>query len=282
MKAFKLPYLTLAISLIALAVSSAASASDTLTDFIRLQRSGVSEDVIVAWAARQPPLEPTKEAMDALIQAKVSGRIAQALLLGNTRPGFVPPKAAAKPTAEPVQQKQVQADDNIVIQPASNDSVAPDTAVVVDGGVTYYPDVYWPYVWSSYWNFGTYGYWWPHGYYGWRSHYRWHDGNGDWHYGNQNGHEGMSGYHYGIGQSNNIRHEGSTALQQSHNQVAHSYVPAQSNAVTPHQSYSSGAYSHGNASGYSGGHSYSGGLGGGHSFGGGHGFGGGGHGGGRR
>jgi len=295
---FKTRYLALVISLIALAGIPSASASDTLSDAMSLIRSGVSEDVIVAWAARQRPLEPTKEAMDALIQAKVSGRVAQALLIGNTRPGWVPQKSAvpAKPAEESVKQ-QAQPDDGIVIQPAARDAVAPDSTVVVDGGVTYYPDVYysWPYsYWTPYWTYGTYGYGWPYWRGGWRDHDRWN--HGDWHNGQHDGRrDGFSGYRYGSGQFNNIRHEQTPASQsvpQHQAHMAQSYVPTQNQGVTTHQSYSSGVnshvysgtvYSHGNAGGYSGGHSYSGGgFGGGHSYGGGHGFGGGGHGGGRR
>jgi len=275
MKASNLRYIALLISLLAL-TGSAAFASDTLSDAMNLIRSGVSEDVVVAWAARQPPLEPTKEAMDTLIQAKVSGRVAQALLLGNTRPASVPQKSSlpAKPVEKAVMQ-QVQPEDDVVIQPAAQDST-----VVVDGGVTYYPDTYygWPYsYWPPYWAYGSYGYGWPYWRGGWRNHDRWQ--HGDWHNGNHDArHDGVSGYHYGSG-LNNIRHEQapSQALPQSQTHAA-----AQNRAATPHQSYSSGAnshvysgtvYSHSSGGEYSGGHS---------SGGGGHGFGGGGHGGGRR
>src|SRR5689334_15745501 len=207
--------------ILALAVLTSAqtvSASDTLTDAINLQKSGVSDDVIVAWALRQPPVEPTKEAMDVIIRAKLSGRVTQALLVGNSRPGFVSqkPVQAAKP-AEAQTQAQPRTDEEIQIQPAPEYVTQPqDPPVVIEGG-GYDAGVYYGGIYYDPWAFygWPYSYWSPiYGYHDHWHHGHWHDGwhygwNGNWHNG-QNGHnDSHNGFHSGVGgngQFSGIRH----------------------------------------------------------------------------
>jgi hypothetical protein len=257
----------LAIIFAVLTAAQTVSASDTLTDAITLQESGASDDVIVAWAARQPPVPPTKQAMEVLLHTNLSSRVIQALVVGNSRPGFVPQQPA--PVAAPVQAVVPVQDqpDEIEIQPAVG-AVGSDVFVTgYDPWVAYYG---WPY-YGNVW-----GYWgndrWNHNY--------WHNG---WNNGWSNGHGLRSGYHSGVGQFNGIRNERPATVAQNHS-VA---TQGQSQVVVRQtyssgQSYSSGVASRSNAGSYSshsysggsysGGRSYSGGgYSGGHSFGGGHG-----------
>src|SRR5690349_7244329 len=74
--------LKIAFAIAALCLTAQGFASDVIDDTIKLANSGVAEEVIVAWAAKQHTLDVTVKNIVALKDAKVSDKVILALIKG--------------------------------------------------------------------------------------------------------------------------------------------------------------------------------------------------------
>jgi len=98
-------------------VAFSAHAADTLTDAISLHQKGVSDDVLMAWAAQQVPVADTADNRAKLDDAKIAKPVVDALLVGNTKPKV----AAAAPKKEGVPI----ADDTVIGLRGNGNPIAP-------------------------------------------------------------------------------------------------------------------------------------------------------------
>jgi hypothetical protein len=114
-----------------LSVTTEVFAADTFENAITLHNSGVSDEVLIAWAEKQPPIDATPQHLAQLKVAQISNAVVQALLTGNTKDAkkAVPPVAAAPVPAKP---------DDTEIRAAANAAPQnPAPTVVIDGNNVY-------------------------------------------------------------------------------------------------------------------------------------------------
>jgi hypothetical protein len=145
------------LGIVAVFGSSSARAADTLTDAISLHNTGVSDDVMTAWAGQQPPVAKTTDNLIKLKDAKLSGPVVDALLVGNTRPKVaVAPKPAARGPQNDESDIRLAGNAAVVTDPPSPIICGIVPTVVIDGNNVYNYDPFhtvvygWPNVYAIY------------------------------------------------------------------------------------------------------------------------------------
>lgn len=100
----KIIVLLLFTATVSFCVTPRSFASDTLTDAISLHQKGVSDDVLIAWAAQQPAVTDTADNRAKLKDASISQPVVDALMIGNSRPKTA---AAAAKSGVPINDETV-------------------------------------------------------------------------------------------------------------------------------------------------------------------------------
>ena len=78
--------LSLGLAALALSITVGIRAADTVENALTLHNLGVSDEVLIAWAQQQPPIEASSQNLAQLKLAQLSSPVVQALLSGNTKP----------------------------------------------------------------------------------------------------------------------------------------------------------------------------------------------------